>query len=565
MEPVKILGKTSVFTILFLSFIFQTVSAQDSRSFSFRHLYIEDGLSQSTILSVYQTSDHFLWLGTIDGLNRYDGYTIKVFNSLDNDTTSISDNYITSMVEDKRGFLWIGTKNNGLNRYDSRTGIFKRFIPGRGKGQSPSGKNIHDICIDYDGSIWIAYFEKGVDHFYPDSGKFINYLYEKKDKNSLPANTVSRIFLDRNNDLWFAAANGLARYDRKTKRFNTVVLNESVDLEVKAINQSKNGDIWVGTERGMLYRIKYRTLNVKKYKLPVNASRCSVRRILFHPYTNQVIIATYGFGLFFFDPQRKVFSQAVHDARKSTSLSNNHILDMIIDRSNVLWIGTLKGVNKIDLKPAKFALFRLKKENKKIIRSSSSPFDNFVTTIYKDPLENIWLGMYGNGLVKFNRQTGLIKQYTLAAQINTIWDILPDNEFYLWLAGDNGFIRFHRRTGAFHKIKLPKNFFEKNVIPPLMRIFKEKPGLLLLAFDNGRLIRYHIGNNTFEPVNGGAAKELKNIIFEIFRDHRGTIWLGTDGKGLYSYNPSTNSVLPFSTGIDSLKWIQRVNAIREDW
>ena len=552
--------KVAVFPTLICCFLFNSASARDIENLSFRHLYIEDGLSQSTILALYQSSDHYLWLGTIDGLNRYDGYTIKVFSNRDNDTSSLSDNYITCITEDKKGYLWIGTKNNGFNRYDSRLGIFKRFFPDKNKQKSPSGKKIQDICPDYDGTIWISYYEKGVDHFYPDRGSFVNLRHDEKDKYSLPANTTARIFLDKNNNLWFATSNGLARYDRKTGRFNAVSLGNSRNVNATTISQSKNGDIWVGTERGRLFRINNHTLKVKKYILPVKAPFCSIRKILFHPYTNQVIIGTFGFGLFLLDPESGTYTQIVHDLKEATSLSSNHILDMLIDKSNVLWIGTLKGVNQRDLKPGKFALFRLNKETKKTLKTSASPFDSFITTIYKDSLNNVWMGLYGNGLVSFNRQSGKIKQYVISSPNNTIWHIVPANGRYFWLASDKGLIRFDRKNAVSQKIVIPENLFAGNEQILVRYILREKRNILLLALGNGRLIRYLPEQNRFEPIANSPNTE----IFEIFRDSRGMIWLGTDGKGLYSYEPAKKTIRPFSAGVDSLKWIQRVNAIRED-
>ena len=561
---VKMFHRTTVFPILFLGYVFHTASAEDIKNLSFSHLYIEDGLSQSTILSIYQTTDHFLWLGTIDGLNRYDGYTIKIFSNSDQDTSSLSDNYITSLVEDKRGYLWIGTKNNGFNRYESRSSVFKRFIPDGDGNNSPASKNVWDICIDYDGSLWIAYNGQGVDHFYPDSGLFDNYRVDGNIMGRLPSNNVDRIFLDRTNTLWLATQNGLARYNRKEDRFILFPFGESSDLDVKTISQSRRGDIWFSTEQGNLYRIRVDTQEIKKYRLPVNSRLCSIRSILFHPYTNQVLVGTYGFGLFLLNPQEETFTQYVHDAREPTSLSNNYIIDMHIDKSNVLWIGTLKGVNKCDLKPGKFSLFRLKKESRKIVKTDVSPFDNFITTVYKDPQNNVWFGLYGNGLVQLNRQSGQIKEYRFSKGIATIWDIIPDEKSYLWLACDEGLVHFQKKSGKYIKATFPNNLWLDEKRPSLRCLLKEPAGTLLLGFADGTLLRYSPQKDAFTPLSDKANFRLEKGIFNIFRDRRGTIWIGTDGGGLYSYDSSADTIESFFAGIDSLRWIQRVNAVRED-
>ena len=544
-------------SLSFILLIIYPLSGHDN--VSFKHLYVEDGLSQSTILTLFQSRDRFLWFGTIAGLNRYDGYTIQIYNTQSDN--GLTGDYITCIAEDNKGILWIGTKNNGLNRYDPQNKRFEAYKPNKGFTKSVFPPTIRDILVDTDGSLWIAHQNRGVSHLYPDSGIFIYYTHKSNDEKSLSSDDVLKIYLDRDNHLWFATTKGLNRFYREKQQFVTVSLSEGSQPNIQSINQNKDGSIWIGTDNGRFYRINPQSGNVKSFQLPGKHRGQSIRDISFHPYTGEVIIGTYGGGLFFYDPVKNNFKQYQHQFYEPSSLSNNHIIKLLIDRSDNLWIGTLKGVNKIDLKPKKFGLFRIGKANKKIDKVT---FDNFITTVYKDAKDDIWMGLYGYSLVRFQRQTHRVKYFLNQAGIGTIWDIVRDDEQHLWLASEKGLVRFNAINGTYTVLSLPPSVYPNKKQTILTRILKISSRYLYLGFLDGSFIRYDLSKNRFLRVSTKKLNQALESILEMYQDREGNIWLGTEGYGLYQYDPRSNSIRNYFAGTDSLAWLQRISAIKED-
>ena len=206
----------------------------------FEHLTIEDGLSQNAGLAIFQDSRGYLWIGTQDGLNRYDGYGFKIYKHDSDDPSSLSHNSILSMGEDKNGSLWIGTWGGGLNRYDPATETFTRYLTDPGDPASLSNGTITSIKRDSNGNLWIATLA-GLDRYNPKTNTFEHFRNDPNNPNSLSSDAVSYIFEDSNRQLWIGTGaggvegSGLNRFDPSTGTFTRYQHDDS-DSESLASN-----------------------------------------------------------------------------------------------------------------------------------------------------------------------------------------------------------------------------------------------------------------------------------------------------------------------------------------
>jgi len=181
-------------------------------SLKFDHISLEEGLSQSTVNAIMQDGQGFLWFGTQDGLNRYDGYAITTFKHSVSDSTSISDNGVWSICRDVSGDIWIGTMRGGLNRYSLAHGAFTHFVHDPGDRRSISENNVTAVFQDSRGIIWAGTLTGGLNRFDPATNSFLHFRYDPADTSSLADNAVWSICEDRTGTVWVATWGGLCRF-----------------------------------------------------------------------------------------------------------------------------------------------------------------------------------------------------------------------------------------------------------------------------------------------------------------------------------------------------------------
>ncbi len=184
----------------------------------FENISLEEGMSQSVVTSIIQDQYGFMWFGTQDGLNRYDGYNFKVFKHDPDDPNSLSDSLIMSLLEDRTGTIWIGTNNGGLNSYDPRTEQFTRFRPEPDNPGSLIGETVSAIYEDNDGVLWVG-TSSGLNRFNRDSGDFTHYINDPERPDSLASNMVNDIVQDKKGRFWIATTNGVDLFECKLWSF----------------------------------------------------------------------------------------------------------------------------------------------------------------------------------------------------------------------------------------------------------------------------------------------------------------------------------------------------------
>ncbi|MFN8412222.1 MAG: two-component regulator propeller domain-containing protein [Anaerolineales bacterium] len=501
------------------SYYAQTPYSQNIR---FEQFSLEEGLSQSVVNVVLQDRMGFLWVGTEDGLNRYDGYSFKVFKPNEDDPNSLSDRWITSMVEDNEGYLWVGTRVGGISRYNPVTGKFTRYLHDESNPLSIISNKISSLLMDING-IWIG-TENGLDFYDYETKIFTHFRTSAENPNSLRSNSITTLFKDKDGVIWIGTANsGLNQYNPKEKTFQSFRYNEEdasslSDNRVLSIEESISGEIWVGTANGL----------------------------------NR------------FEVAGKYFTRFVNSKNDPNSINGNRIFVIYTDRAGGLWIGTNNGLDRYDPLSKKFIHHR----HQPTVGNSLS--NNVVYEIYEDLNGILWVGTYGGGLNKYNRQQDKFSYYhqntddpfTLSDDL--VFPIVEDNQGFIWVGTGNGLNRFNPSTEEFVQFThdpINSNSLSSNDITALL---SDRNGILWIGGSHG-LDRLNSDGKSFShyPIESINANSL--TIFSIYEDRQNNLLVGTN-RGLFTFDPIDKSFSPFgiseatSTPLDGIG----INYVLED-
>jgi PAS domain S-box-containing protein len=391
----------------------------------FLHLSQEDGLSQNAGLAFLQDKNGFMWIGTQDGLNRYDGYTFTIYKNDPDNAASLSNNSINALMEDRDGQIWIGTWGGGLNRFDPRTQQFTRFQHDPANPNSLSNDVVTALWQDGTGTIWIGTLG-GLDRLDPQAGTFAHYRSNPNDPASLSSDAVSTIFEDSRGALWIGTGGlgtegaGLNRLDRATGTITRYTHNplDPKSLggnNVAAIVEAPDGALWIGLGG---YGVE-------------------------------------GAGVDRFDPQTGTYTHFKHDEPNPDSLSNDRVMDLVADESGDLWISTyVSGLNRMSFaNPGRFEHFR---HNPYFPESLSG---DETWTLLKDRSGMLWIGTARSGLNLLPTNSGQFNLYRhipddpASLAMDAVGAFAEDSQGDIWLATwGAGIDRLDLDTGKFDHI-----------------------------------------------------------------------------------------------------------------
>ena len=563
----------------------------------FDHINIEDGLSQSSVRAILQDSIGFLWFGTEDGLNRYDGYTFKTFKPDPDAINSLSDRFITAIVEDNEGILWIGTRQGGLNRYDPRTEKFTHYRHSDGNPSSLSDDYINTLYVDNNDVLWIG-TRQGLDLFDRTTGTFTHYAYNPFEPDGLTGKIITTIYEDNRGRLWIGTSSGgLNQFDKQNKKFtpyqhNPGQVNTISDNHVTAIADAGDSTLWVGTWNG-LNRFDPDTGHFKRFShSDTNSQSIISNRInaLKTDSTGNLWVATNN-GL---DRLSKAGGRFIHyksDPAYSQSLSNDYILSIYEDRGGILWFGSYGGgVNKYDRLRDNFSYYRHNPNDKNTLSSNlvfpihidsegyawigtlnglnrftkstgqvirynhdenkpNSIASNTIYSIFEDQNDTLWIGT-AYGLDSFDRQTFNFNHYRrdpadpASLSANTVFEVFVDSKNNVWVGTIAGLDLFDRETNTFKhyspQVDNPNSLSGSNVNV----IYEDMDGNLWIGTSENGLNKFNPETEEFtqyhfDPNNKTSLSN--DWILSIHQDAKGDLWVGTNGGGLNLYNPNTNS------------------------
>ncbi|MFT3824778.1 MAG: two-component regulator propeller domain-containing protein [Chitinophagaceae bacterium] len=535
--------------LLLLPLVALRTSAQ-APSLKFKHITNEQGLSNSTIECIFQDSRGFMWFGTRDGLNRFDGYQTTIYRYDAKDSNSISDNYIRAIYEDKQHFLWVAT-TNGLNRLDISSNRFTRYKHNPADAASISNNIVTALYEDASSRLWVCTAEGGLNLFSNTTGNFSRFRYQAGNAKSLSSDNTQCLLEDSKGRFWIGTANGLNLFDRTLQQVTGYYTldNSSKSIEnkiIRVICEDKKGDLWIGTEDNGIFVFNPRQKTFTQYqhreKDPLSLGSNQVRSIITDKEGN-IWIGTVNGGLELFDATHQAFFHYKKETDDPESLSQRTVSALLEDKQGNLWIGTHRGgINLYTPGTDKFALYR--QESK-----PNSLSYNDVRSFCEDNRGNIWIGTDGGGLNCFNRQTNKFTHYKYnpfdasGISSNEVLHVSEDSEGNIWIATWGGGLNLlDHHTGRFTRFThdaANANSISSNYV---QKVYEDRQHNLWVATYYGGLNLLDRKTRQFtsfirDPQNRTALSG--NNIVSLTEDNAGNLWIGTDDGGLNCYDPAT--------------------------
>ena len=478
----------------------------------FRNLTVADGLSQSTVTAIAQDDSGFVWLGTQDGLNRYDGYSFRVFRNAQTDTQSLSESNITALYVDRDGTLWVGTKN-GLNRYNPEREDFTRYL---NRDRNPIG--VYGIADAEPGALWIS-SDEGLLHLDTRSGQLQTLIGWQASSHFALQFPLLR---DRSGVIWVGLDHGLATIapdgTRLVASFSSVLGRSTVTT----LHETLSGVLWIGTATGDIYSVSADRRDIAPYPAALQLSRAPVMSI--------------------------------------------------VDTANgALWVGTeTEGL--LDGNRAGAEWQRLSAQPN---QRNSLP-SNLVTRLYVDRGDRLWVAMRDDGVAILNtfatrfHSIGGDTSSRPSLSSEVVHALSMDANHRLWVGTENGLDRLSSDLKTVHYYGLTPG--QKGTLPGhiVYALFQDHLGRLWVGLLNGGLCQYLPATDGFDCYRHqeNEARSLSdNSVLAIAEDPKGFLWLGTLGGGLdrfdpvsgrfmaYRYDPkdpnSLNSNTVYSLAVDS--------------
>lgn len=596
---INVLQLPFVFTI----FLFcNTGFTQDIQNIKFDRLFSENikyvkGLSQNWIYDIHQDSYGYMWFGTWEGLNKYDGYHFTIYNV----ENGLSDHVIHCILEDNEGQLWLGT-GNGLNRYDRKTQQFTQYTSLPGDTNNLFYKRVLSLIQTRDGSIWLG-TGAGLIRFNKKTEIFTPYLSTGQEYFSPRSNYILHLFEDNNRIIWISTSYGLVKFDpqmeRSTRYYHIPGDSSSIsNNNVRYVLQESSGNFWIGTRVGLNY-YDTTTQKIKHYfhhkNDPFSISGNWIR-VIYEDRSGQIWIGTENAGLNLYDRENDRFIRFQNILNDKKSLSNDRVYSIFEDNSGNIWVGTYRGVNRINKYANDFVhclqttddntslnnniIWSFTEDNRGNLWLATSqgvnikdkktelfsyllhdPFDknsianNEVRTfLYTPGLNCFWFGYWGSGMDKYDLDTKTITHFTFNPNKNSISgdyinDLLLDKSGMIWICAGRGLNRLNPITGVFETFKHDPN--DPNTISNDIPIclMEDSKGNIWVGTNDG-LNKYIVDENKFirykhDPENINSLSN--NTIFYIHEDKSGIIWVGTSGGGLNKLNPKTGKIKTYTT------------------
>ncbi len=460
----------------------------------FEHLTTTDGLSQRIVLCLLQDRRGFIWAGTQDGLNRFDGYKFKIFRKDGVDSSGLTSNYIWTLFEDSDGVLWVGTLGGGLCKFNPDTETFDSYLADEKDDRRLMSNNV--LCITESpsapGSLWIGTREGGLHRFDKRTGTFTRYGRRSNDSVESAVNYVFCIREDSYGDVWIGTVKrGLFRFDPRAETFQHIPNghNDPDDLSIFALCEDSKKKLWIGTHGGGLKRYDRNTGSMIDYRSPAVSNLKSVLiRSLLEDSRGVLWVGTPD-GLFektIDDSHTAHFVNYRHDKEKPGTLSHDYAISMCEDRGGTLWLGTREGIN--------------------YFSHTHRPFQNL--TVSDRSLSD---------LPSFN--------------VNSIMETFDGT---LWVGTEKGLHRWDSKSGSFMYLPnrddrvtktRPESAFCLMEVSPGELWIGTRYGLSRLDPRTGRFVRFFHDPSDPHSLSG-------NEIWDITRDRSGYLWIGTYGDGL---------------------------------
>ncbi|MBG0784592.1 MAG: GAF domain-containing protein [Anaerolineaceae bacterium] len=512
----------------------------------FEHLEVVEGLSENTILAIFQDHQGFLWFGTREGLNKFNGYDFTIYKADPNDPDSLSDSWITDIAETADGALWVGTYYGGLNRFDPVRGTFEHFLPDEEAADALPGERVNDLFMDSEGVLWVG-TRNGLSRLNPDGLGFSTFTHDPDDNKSISNNNVLSIYEDQTGRLWVGTEDGLNLLDRSTGAFRSFLKGDPEGgSEVYAIADAEEGELWVGTHDGL---VSFNTLNFvyqtfhARPEDPESLGSDLVNDLYIDRSGNLwIALDDAGVNLLLQNEGYRIkVARYPHEEYDSNSLSHNSVHVIFEDAGGLLWFGTNSGANKANPATHNFGLIQNNPDD------PNSPAANDITALAYDPVGNfLWIGTAEDGLDRVDLVSG---EFTHFKHVPGDENSLESDQISLLHVGKFGTVYVETKGGslevfdALHQRFLPLLDRSSDELGSVTTtaITHDAQGRLWISQDNGELMQLSAAGGVmgiYRLTQSVAFLNPDTRITDIYVDESGMVWLGTDAQGFVRFNPS---------------------------
>jgi signal transduction histidine kinase/ligand-binding sensor domain-containing protein/DNA-binding response OmpR family regulator len=518
-------------------------------------------LSDNKVVKIIKDRHGNIWIGTYGGgLNKIEQYNKSdsspkfIRYKHGNDFSSISGDEIYSLYEDKSGTIWIGT-NNGLSRYEKEDDSFVNYVNDPSDPGSLSGSEVYAVLEDDENNLWVGTKGGGLNRVVRSNNDkatltFMHYKFNPDDPSSISDNSITSIYEDSKGIFWVGTIRGVNIFNRKKGQFNVYKSDQnypkalSSDI-IYSIFEDNSGLVWIGTYTGIgihkFNRLKEQ-FNPYRYYLQ-RPEEFDIKIILpIYEDRNGIIwIGTYG-GLYKFDREKNFCIRYSHDPNDPTSLTDNKVNSISEDRLGNIWIGTVAGgLNKFDKKKEEFIYYRHNPNNPNSISS------DIILSTYVDGRNTLWIGTYDGGLNKFDIESNEFIHYKnnpdniTSISNNRISSILEDRAGNLWLGTRGGGLnKFDREKEQFTSFKHDSNDSTSISNDYVLSMYEDSVGTLWMGTMGGGLNRFDTENEIFNSYSTSEGLPSETV-YGLLEDDRGNFWISTK-NGLCKFSPASGVI-----------------------
>lgn len=573
--------------LLAITLILVQPTSLQAAGFTFRHYEMKHGLSSNTVYGIIQDKEGYIWIGTDDGLNRFDGREFKVFRASGREPGSILGNHIYSLFQDKDGMIWVGT-DRGLCFYDSTRDLFQALSK-PGETGAFFTESVQFINQDKAGNLWFTVYQDGVYRYDREGGTLTHYDFKEYMISRSRGASLISFYIDKQDQVWASSNNSrekLYTWDKASDTFKPALVNmdagELNGIAFYGLTEDAFGNLWAGSWNRGLFTID--RVNQTAYNFFRDAGRKSLLHIhtmmeyepgvlligsdeglsrysithqslstqstevlsnkfiypIFKDKEGGLWVGTYYGGVNYYSPNQQTFAAYLNNPDEP-SISGNVISSLCEDRQGMVWIGTDDG-----------ALNRFDPSTKRFTHYEAGPGKLSFHNVHGLCIDgdDLWIGTYTGGLNVLNTQTGRYRYYntvpwdSTTLDGNSVYSVYKDNDGIIWVGTMWGINRYNRSTDNFTRM-VRTNITTIDMLEHDSVVYFATQGKGLYAYNK----RTGVWKRYFYDASNPASL-ISNDVLALHVDKAGTFWIGT-GSGICRFDVRANRFIPFDVSLPS--------------